>query len=98
MKKRLALAVVAGLTAVVVSVASLRADPELPNVQPHRHYIRQANGDFTEVGPQVCDNPNLQRAFNQFHNNIHVATSASIGPAAPGLHNMKGAEIFSRTC
>lgn len=98
MKSRLTVAVLAGLGAVIVGVASLRADPELPTVPAHRHYIRQPNGEFTEVGPRVCDNPDLQRAFNQFHNNIHVATSSSIGPAAPGLHNVKGAEVFSRTC
>ena len=98
MKKRAVAGIIGGLAAVVLGVASLRADPDLPNVPAHRHYVRQPNGEFTEVGPRVCDDPNLQRAFNQFHNNIHVATGASIGPAAPGLHNLKGAEVFSRGC
>jgi hypothetical protein len=37
----------------------------------------------------VCDNPDLQRAFNQFHNNLHAVSPSGIGPAAPGLHNFK---------
>lgn len=34
-------------------------------------------------------NLELQKAFNQFDNNIHVASGSSIGPVAPGLHNFK---------
>jgi len=73
------------------------ADPGLGPVPPHRHWINTGEG-FVEVGPRVCDNPNLQGAFNQFHNNIHRALPGSIGPAAPGLHNAKGAELFFTQC
>ena len=82
-----------GFTAVTAA-----ADPNLNNVPAHRHYITMDGGERVQVGPRVCDNPDLQKAFNQFHNNIHVATGASIGPAAPGLHNLKGAEVFARGC
>ena len=51
---------------------------------------RRMQVDFIAVGPDLCDNagdPGTQQAFNQFHNNLHIATASSIGPAAPGLHN-----------
>jgi hypothetical protein len=73
------------------------ADPGLGTVPAHRHWIRTSQG-MVQVGPRLCDNPNLQNAFNQFHNNIHVATATSIGQAAPGLHNLKGAEITFTGC
>jgi hypothetical protein len=76
---------------------SALADPNLTNVPPHRHYIQNAAG-LVQVGPRVCDDPSLQRAFNQFHNNIHVVTTSGIGPAAPGLHNLRGAEILFGPC
>jgi hypothetical protein len=72
------------------------ADPNLVNVPPHRHWI---NG--VQVGPDICDNPGnaaIQHAFNEFHNNLHIATASSIGPAAPGLHNGIGAEIKPTSC
>jgi hypothetical protein len=98
MKPRLAVAVLASIAATLVFVATSRADPNLTNVPKHRHYVRSSSGDLVEVGPRVCDNPDLQRAFNQFHNNIHVASSSSIGPAAPGLHNFVGAELMFGGC
>ena len=82
---------------VLVTAGTSLADPDLTNVPPHRHWIGTSSG-LVQVGPRVCDNSNLQNAFNQFHNNIHVATGASIGPAAPGLHNFTGGEIFFSGC
>ena len=98
MKRRLVCLVGLGVliaTAAFFGIAAARghADPNLPDVRPHRHWI---NG--VQVGPDVCDNPALQHAFNEFHNNLHVATSASIGPAAPGLHNGQGGEIIATPC
>ena len=55
-------------------------------------------GSWNRVGPRVCDNPNVQDAFNEFHNNLHIVTAAGIGPAAPGLHNFTGAELFAGPC
>jgi hypothetical protein len=40
----------------------------------------------------------LQRAFNQFHVNVHRVEPGAIGPAAPGLHNARGAELVVRGC
>jgi hypothetical protein len=98
MKPRLAVGIMAGMAALMIAVATSRADPNLNNVAPHRHYVRTPGGDLVEVGPQVCDNPKLQRAFNQFHANVHAVTGSSIGPAAPGLHNFTGAELQAGGC
>jgi len=77
------------------------ADPNLADVAAHRHFIQSPTGDLTPVGPDLCDNPGnkgIQMAFNQFHNNLHIATASSIGPAAPGLHNGQGGELVARGC
>jgi hypothetical protein len=97
MKARLALGIATGVAAILITVSTTRADPNLSNVPPHRHYVQTAGG-LVEVGPRVCGNPELQRAFNQFHNNIHVASGSSIGPAAPGLHNFQGADLLASGC
>lgn len=97
MKPRLAIGTVAGMAALMIAVATSRADPNLNNVPAHRHYVETASG-LVEVGPNVCENPKLQRAFNQFHNNVHAASGSAIGPAAPGLHNFNGADLRSGGC
>lgn len=97
MKKRLIFAVLLAVATVLMTAAIGLADPSLTNVSPHRHWMSTPAG-LVEVGPRVCDDPSLQDAFNQFHNNLHVATVSSIGPAAPGLHNSKGAEITASGC
>jgi hypothetical protein len=40
-------------------------------VPPHHHYVKIGE-TLVEVGPNVCDDPSLQHAFNQFHANVHV--------------------------
>jgi hypothetical protein len=88
-------------------------DPNLsPNVPPHRHFVAN-NGELVEVGPRLCDNPNLQNAFNQFHVNLHshsirvpapgggftfIPVIGATGPIAPGLHNGSGPEIMPGPC
>lgn len=74
------------------------ADPNLTGIPPHRHYVQTSTGELRQVGPRVCDNASLQGAFNQFHNNIHAVSAAGIGPAAPGLHNLSGAELMFGPC
>jgi hypothetical protein len=96
MKKRLVFGLVSIAVLLGVTAATGIADPDLTTVPPHRHWLGDpANG--VQIGPRVCDNPNLQNAFNQFHNNLHIATASSIGPAAPGLHNGKGGDIRATT-
>lgn len=98
MKKKLALGIATGAAAVFIAVATSEADPNLGNIPPHRHWVATPSGDLVEVGPRVCGNPQLQKAFNQFHNNIHVASGSAIGPVAPGLHNFKGADLQASGC
>jgi hypothetical protein len=89
------------IASLAATVAPSLADPNLPNVPAHRHYVVSPTGAMIEVGPRLCDDPtnsNLQRAFNQYHNNVHTAGAGAIGPAAPGLHNGSGAEIVARGC
>lgn len=74
------------------------ADPDLANVFPHRHFVQTPAGGLVEVGPRVCDDPSKQAAFNQFHNNIHLVTATGIGPAAPGLHDLRGADLMFGPC
>jgi hypothetical protein len=96
MKMRTLLASVLLVGLVGFSAATATADPNLGNVAPHRHWIQLESGERVEVGPRVCDDADLQPAFNQFHNNLHV--SAGFGRAAPGMHNLIGAEITASGC
>ncbi len=83
------------------------ADPPSMYLNPpnHRHFLVNADGTLVPVGPQICGNPDMQQAFNQFHYNIHHSQFPSptgpvivetLGPqdGAPGLHNGRGAEII----
>ena len=97
MKMRLGLGIAAAVAAILVAVSTTQADPNLGNIPPHRHYVQTSNG-LVEVGPRVCGNPQLQKAFNQFHNNIHLASGSAIGPVAPGLHTFNGAELKASGC
>lgn len=97
MQPRLAVGIVAGMAGIVIAVATSRADPNLNNIPRHRHFVSTPGG-LVPVGPNVCDNPNLQNAFNQFHNNVHAVSGSAIGPAAPGLHNFTGAELLASGC
>jgi hypothetical protein len=101
MLRVLSVATLVAAVAVMMS-AMATADPNLPSVGPHRHYIASPNGTFQEVGPDLCDNPTnpgITKAFSQFHNNIHVASSpGAIGDPAPGLHEHARAGIISRGC
>jgi hypothetical protein len=70
-------------------------------VPKHRHFVLTSSGEMVPVGPQICTNPNLQLAFNQFHHNVHhsfipnVGIIHTLGPqdGAPGLNNGLGGEI-----
>ena len=91
--------------AVLMFAGPTRADPPatLLDAPPHRHFIRTSEGTLVPVGPQICDNPALQQAFNEFHYNIHHSVLPgnpplpvlTLGPqdGAPGLHNLRGANL-----
>jgi hypothetical protein len=97
MRQFLMVALVA-LAALLGTTIPAFADPNLPNIPAHRHFVKTTTSDLVQVGPRLCDNPSLQNAFNQFHVNVHRTTAASQGPAAPGLHNGFGAELEAHPC
>ena len=85
------------------------SDSSVPNIAPHQHFLVNADGTWVSIGPQVCpagSSPELQKAFNQFHVNIHHSENppgTSIdtnGPqdGAPGLHNGIGSDMQGRPC
>ena len=93
----LALASIAGL----MFAGPTFADPPDTLISPpdHRHFVVTPDGDLVPVGPQICGNPKMQQAFNEFHYNIHgsfvpgIGLVPTLGPqgGAPGLHNDLGA-------
>jgi hypothetical protein len=102
-KAVLALVIATGLLLGGATVAI--ADPNVPNIAPHRHFI-QTQAGLVEVGPILCDDPSLQQAFNQFHINVHSSSTSPVTPiqtlgpqhGAPGLHNDNGAELVVTGC
>lgn len=84
------------------------ADPStmFQPVPAHRHFLEKPDGTLVPIGPQVCGNPKMARAFAQFHYNIHhshlpgIGVVDTLGPqdGAPGLHNDLGADITARGC
>ena len=104
MRKLIVLTIATGVLFGGASVAV--ADPNLPNISAHRHFVETPAGKLVQVGPRVCDDASLQQAFNQFHVNIHESATApnvfieTLGPqhGAPGLHNSTGADVIVRGC
>ena len=104
MRYLIVLIIAAGVLIAGVSVAG--ADPDVPNIAAHRHFLATPSGKLVQVGPRLCDDARVQNGFNQFHINIHVSATSpttpidTLGPqhGAPGLHNMDGAELVIRPC
>jgi len=75
-------------------------------VPPHRHFVETPTGELVAVGPQICGRPELQKAFNQFHYNVHHSFVPgfghidTLGPqdGAPGLINEIGADLTLGFC
>ena len=95
----------ASVIALVPAGASL-ADPGLTDVARHQHYLQTPNGDRVPIGPNICANPDLQDAFNQFHYNIHGSASSPVNPVetlgpqlgAPGLNDDQGGDLAISGC
>ena len=104
-RPRLALALAAAAFLVALGASSTLADPPGTLVNPpnHRHFIQSPDGRLIPVGPQICGHPEMQRAFNEFHYNIHHSGDPvhgvvdTLGPqdGAPGLHNGWGADLIA---
>ena len=100
--------VLAATTAVLIGVlaAVAIADPGVPDIAAHRHFVQNASGELVQVGPRLCDDASLQQAFNQFHINVQASATSPTTPidtngpqhGAPGLHNVNGAELVIRGC
>lgn len=85
-----------GVTATLALIAALGAPAvsagQAPPVAPHRHILLTPQGPVP-VGPAVCDNPDLQGAFNQFHAAVHV------GPANSAFdHTHNPVDIRAAAC
>ena len=90
MLSRRTLAVCVGACALVVGTGTAGlADRDLPDIPAHRHYVLvggdasvPGSGTRVPIGPDLCADPTnqgLQRAFSQFHANIH-----NLVPPVPG--------------
>jgi hypothetical protein len=100
---KFALRLAAASAIALVPTAPSLADPPgtLNNIGRHQHYIQTPDGDLVAIGPDFCDNPDLQQAFNEFHYNIHHNSGAPTnGPqnGAPGLHDGQGADMTAGLC
>jgi hypothetical protein len=92
--------------AVLIGATVAVADPNVPNIAAHRHFLATPSGKLVQVGPRLCDDARVQDGFNQFHINIHASATSpttptdTLGPqhGAPGLHNINGAELVIRPC
>lgn len=105
-KRQFTLRLAAGSIIALMAASASLADPGLTDVRPHQHYLETPNGDRMPIGPNVCANPGLQDAFNQFHYNIHGSASSpttpveTLGPqhGAPGLHDDQGGDLAISGC
>lgn len=102
-RARISFVVAAAVTLLLAFASGAIADPpdDLTSPPNHRHFISTSNGPVP-VGPQICEDPGLQQAFDQFHYNVHHSVVPGIGEiptngpqdGAPGLHNGQGGEVF----
>lgn len=113
MKTRLVILLVSAPIALFAFAGSGLADPSdlfFAPVPPHRHFVATPAGGQAAIGPQVCERPELQQAFDQFHYNVHHShvppfaggpgDVPTLGPqnGAKGLQNGTGAEIAITLC
>ncbi len=95
MRLRLRLVVTALLVSIIGfgALGSLGASAgQAPPIFPHRHLLMTPQGEVP-VGPAVCDNSDLQSAFNEFHAKIHV------GPANAAFdHSHNPVDIRAALC
>jgi hypothetical protein len=92
---RILMAVAAAIAAILVALGTTTpADAgRAPPVGPHRHFIEQPDGTRVQVGPDVCGDPKMQTAFNEFHAHIHF------GPANTAFdHDHNPVDIKGGSC
>ncbi len=61
------------ITALLVAAALLAtlATTALAQVPPHEHFIETPSGKKVLIGPRVCDDEELIRGFEEFHEHVH---------------------------
>ena len=92
MKASKVLCAAVGTSALVLASIPAATAGQAPPIAPHRHFLVTPNGTVP-VGPQVCEAPQLQSAFNQFHAAVHV------GPANSAFdHDHNPVDITARPC
>lgn len=88
---RIMLATTASAALLMAAIPAATAG-QAPPIAPHRHFLVTPQG-LVPVGPQVCEAPNLQGAFNQFHASVHV------GPANTAFdHTHNPVDIRAGAC
>ena len=90
--RRISVSLASAMTLIGLATAGAAGGPA-PDVAPHRHYL-QIGDTLVPVGPQVCETPSLQEAFNQFHAGVHIGTPGTV--AMDHEHNRT--DIVARSC
>ena len=112
-RSKVALLLASAPVALFALAGSALADPSdlfFAPVPAHRHFVATPSGGQSAIGPQVCEHPELQKAFDQFHYNVHHShvpvflggpgDAPTLGPSngAKGMTNGKGSEIAIALC
>ena len=71
---RLVVAVLVSMGAFAMAPGADARDPR-PPVTPHKHLLELPGGAQVAVGPDVCANPSLQTAFENYHYAVHVGNA-----------------------
>jgi hypothetical protein len=93
MRHTVSLALVGVLSTSLIALAAASAAQPAGDVPRHRHFLQRGT-DMLPIGPQVCENHDLQHAFNQFHAHVHVGTPGTF--AMDHEHNRT--DVVSRGC
>ena len=81
-RKVVRLVAVASLVSVGL-VTSAAGSTSAGGVPAHDHFQVTANGSVVQIGPHVCDNPDvLHAAFHNFHANVHQGAPTGTGGMA----------------
>lgn len=93
MRHTFRLALAGALSVSLIAFAASSAAQPAGDVPPHRHFL-QIGTELVPVGPQVCGEPSMQHAFNQFHAHVHVGTPATFGMD----HEHNRTDVVARGC
>jgi hypothetical protein len=71
----------AAFLAVLGTLVGTATTAQAGGVPNHNHFLTTpGNGSVVQVGPHVCDNPEvLHDAFHKFHSNVHTGSPTAVG-------------------